>query len=363
FGASGKSERYRRAQAARIPPSPARGQVRGSGEGMGARQSRRRGPEPVRGSARGRTASSLRPGQGDAGGEVSEAAVSRLRQAIGADSVRAGEDIDRRYFGDFFVALEQGRPLAVALPRDTAEVSAVLQVCHAERVPVVAQGGLTGLAGGATPAADWVVLSLERLRGIEEIDPAAATLTAWAGTPLQAIQEAAEEAGFLFALDLGARGSCAIGGNVSTNAGGNRVIRYGMTRELVLGLEVVLADGTVVTALNKLLKNNTGYDLKHLFIGAEGTLGVVTRVVLRLHQQPKILCTAVCAVAGYDQALALLRHARESLAGTLSAFEMMWPDYYELVTRKVEGLKAPIASGHGGYVLLEALGSDQAHDQ
>ena len=294
---------------------------------------------------------------------MNDAVVSGLRQALGADSVRAGSEIDARYLGDWFVSLEHGRPAAVVLPRTTADVAAVMKLCHAEGIPVVPQGGLTGLAGGATPAADWVVLSLERMRGIEEIDPAASTLTAWAGTPLQAVQEAAHEAGFLFPLDLGARGSCAIGGNVGTNAGGNRVIRYGMTRELVLGLEVVLADGTVVSALNKLLKNNTGYDVKHLFIGAEGTLGIVTRVVLRLHPRPKSLCTALCAVASYDDTLALLRHAKESLGGTLSAFEMMWPDFYELVTTKVQGLKAPLAYGYGGYVLIEALGSDQAHDQ
>ncbi|MBL8489655.1 MAG: FAD-binding oxidoreductase, partial [Rhodocyclaceae bacterium] len=180
---------------------------------------------------------------------------------------------------------------------------------------------------------------------------------------LQAVQEAAREAGFLYPLDLGGRGTCRIGGNVGTNAGGNRVIRYGMTRDLVLGLEVVLADGTVITALNKMLKNNAGYDLKQLFIGSEGTLGVVTRVVLRLHPLPRSACTALCAVPDYGRVVALLRHAREGLGGTLSAFEMMWPDFYERITRGVPGCAPPLPYGHGAYLLVEALGADQARDQ
>src|SRR6185295_10928865 len=149
----------------------------------------------------------------------------------------------------------------------------------AARLPVVPQGGMTGLCGGARPEPNWVAISLERMVGIEEIDSASATMTVRAGTPLETVQRAADDAGFFFPLDLGARGSCAIGGNLSTNAGGNRVIRYGMTRDLVLGLEAVLPDGTIVTSLNKMLKNNAGYDLKQLFIGTEGTLGVITRVV------------------------------------------------------------------------------------
>lgn len=291
------------------------------------------------------------------------AVLTALGNAVGEDQVLTGAAIDPRYRGDWYVKLERGAPLALVRPRTTREVAAALRACHAHRVPVVPQGGLTGLAGGATPLDGCVALSLERMTGIEELDPAAATLSVWAGTPLQTVQEAARTAGFLFPLDLGARGSCQIGGNVATNAGGNRVIRYGMMRDLVLGLEVVLADGTVITSLNKMIKNNTGYDLKHLFVGSEGTLGVVTRVVLRLHPEPKSVCTALCAVADYTKAVALLRHAKERLAGMLSAFEMMWPDFYELVTQKVPGLTTPLPYGSGGYVLVEALGAEQAPDQ
>lgn len=288
--------------------------------------------------------------------------IEKLINAVGREHVLSGEGISERYLHDWLTPPGE-RPLAVVRPRTTEEVAAVLRVCNTHGVAVVPQGGLTNLAASAVPVAGGITLSLERMIGVEEIDPAAMTLTACAGTPLQTIQDVAQQAGFLFPLDLGARGSCQIGGNVSTNAGGNRVIRYGMTRELVLGLEAVLADGTVITSLNKMLKNNAGYDLKHLFIGSEGTLGIVTRVVLRLHPLPKSTCTALCAVADYPAVLALLRHAKENLGGTLGAFEMMWPDFYELITRAVPGVSKPLPYGHGAYVLVEALGSDQAHDQ
>ncbi len=289
--------------------------------------------------------------------------LEALKEAVGPDQVQVGSAIDPRYLSDWFVPIERGAPLALVRPGTTRDVSDLLRVCHANRLPVVPQGGLTGLSGGATPLDQSVLLSLERMTGIEELDPAAATMTARAGTPLQTIQEAARAAGFFFPLDLGARGSCQIGGNAATNAGGNRVIRFGMMRELVLGLEAVLADGTVITSLNKMLKNNAGYDLKHLFIGSEGTLGVITRVVLRLHPEPKSVCTALCSVTDYENAVALLRHAKQGMGGALSAFEMMWPDFYELVTRKVPGITPPIRYGYGGYVLIEALGSDQTPDQ
>jgi FAD/FMN-containing dehydrogenase len=289
-------------------------------------------------------------------------ALEVLRKAVGPAEVIDGDAIDPRFLRDWVVPMSAGRPLALVRPKTTAEVSDVVRICHDARIPVVPQGGLTGLAGGATPVDGCVVLSLDRMTGVEDIDEAAATLTALAGTPLQAIQEAARAAGFLFALDLGARGSCQIGGNVATNAGGNRVIRYGMTRDLVLGLEVVLADGTVMSSLNKLIKNNAGFDLRQLFVGSEGTLGIITRVVLRLHAQPRSQCTAFCSVGNYEQVLGLLRHAREWLGGSLSAFEVMWPDFYDLMTGPEGGVPPPLARGAGAYVLVEAFGSDAVRD-
>jgi FAD/FMN-containing dehydrogenase len=225
----------------------------------------------------------------------------------------------------------------------------------------VPQGGLTGLAGGATPRAGDIVLSLERLTGIEEIDPAAATMTVKAGTPLEIAQRAAEDAGFLLALDLGARGSCQIGGNLSTNAGGNRVIRYGMAREQVLGLEVVLADGTVLTSLNKMLKNNAGYDVKQLFIGAEGTLGIITRAVLRLHARPRSQATAFTALPHYQAVVMLLRRAQREL-GDVSAYEAMWGGFYDLIAAHPATRRKPLATGHPLYVLIECGGADPEQD-
>ena len=262
--------------------------------------------------------------------------IEALRTALGAAAVLTGDQIGARartnQRGESFPA-----PIALTRPRTTEEVATILRICHEYGQTIVPQGGMTGLCDGASPQEGDLAMSLERMSGIEEIDSAACTLTALAGTPLQTIQEAAQAAGFLCALDLNSRGSCLIGGNVSTNAGGNRVLRYGMTRDLVLGLEVVLANGTVVRAMNKMIKNNTGYDVKQLFIGSEGTLGIVTRVVLRLHPLPTSSCTALCALADFDHVIALLRHAEQRLGGTLSAFEAMWPDFYQLVTQRFPG--------------------------
>jgi FAD/FMN-containing dehydrogenase len=288
--------------------------------------------------------------------------LSELRSATGDRQCLSGDDIEPRYLADTMHVLSEGRPLAVLRPDSVAQVAAVLRLCNEAGVALVVQGGRTGLAGGATPQAGWVVLSLERLRGIEQIDAAAASMTVWAGTTLQEVQEAAWAAGFFYPVDLGGRGSCQIGGNIGTNAGGNRVIRYGMTRQQVLGLEVVLADGTVLSSLNKMLKNNAGYDLKQLFIGSEGTLGVVTRAVLRLQPQPRSTCTALCALADYAAVMRLLHHLRQSLSGSLSAFEMMWPDFYELISA-LPDRAPPLPWGHGAYVLVEALGAEQRPDQ
>ena len=290
------------------------------------------------------------------------ATLEGLREQLGAAAVLIGADVPDRNGNDWSTQAPQ-RPLAVVRPVDAAGVSAALKACRAACLPVVPQGGLTGLCGGARPEPGWVAISLERLVGVEEIDPDACTMTVRAGTPLEVVQRAAADAGLYFALDLGARGSCTIGGNLSTNAGGNRVIRYGMARELVLGLEWVLPDGTVVTSLNKMLKNNAGYDLKHLFIGSEGTLGIITRIVLRLHSQPGCTLSALCALPDYDSVKRLLGEARRGLGPLLSAFEVMWPDYWQVVTERVR-VRTPLAAGHGHghYVLVEAQGTDAAID-
>ncbi|HBD35189.1 MAG TPA: FAD-binding oxidoreductase, partial [Cupriavidus sp.] len=289
------------------------------------------------------------------------ALLSELAAILDPAGLQTGDAIDTRFRKDWYAPLGNP-PLAVVRPRTTADVAAILAACHRHGQPVVPQGGLTGLASAATPGQGEIVLSLERIRGVEEIDEQAGTMTVWAGTTLQAAQEAARAAGWLLAVDLGARGSCQIGGNIATNAGGNRVIRYGMMRDQVLGLEVVLADGTVLTSLNKMLKNNAGYDLRQVFVGSEGTLGVITRAVLRLAPLPSATQTALCALNSFDDVVRLLRHAQRALSGRVSAFEAMWADYYTLVTTRVPGVRAPLAAGHPFYVLLDLQGSDADAD-
>jgi FAD/FMN-containing dehydrogenase len=277
--------------------------------------------------------------------------LEQLRLALGDGAVVTGADISRRHYSDW-TGHAPACPAALLLPRTTEQVASALRICGNAQQPVVPQGGMTGLAGGAVPRATDIALSLERLRGIEEIDPAAATISVWAGTTLQEIQQAALDAGFIFPLDLGARGSCQIGGNIATNAGGNAVIRYGMTRDLVLGLEVVLADGRVLNLLNKMIKNNCGYDLKQCFIGSEGTLGVITRAVLKLAPQPGETITLLCALPDYASAVSLLRRVQRSV-GTPQAYELMWQDFFRLGVSWLENPTAPMSLDHPLYVLLE----------
>ena len=250
----------------------------------------------------------------------------------------------------------------IVRPTSTEEVAAVMKICHARNQAVVVHGGLTGLVHAADTAADDVVISTERMNRIEELDTLGRTMTLQAGVALQTVHEAAAAAGLMFPVDLGARGSCQIGGNVSTNAGGLRVIRYGMTRDNVLGLEAVLSDGTVVSSLNHMLKNNSGYDLKHLFIGSEGTLGIVTRLVLRLRSDLPARHTALVAFPDFNSVLQFLAYLDGALAGNLSAFEVMWPDFFLYQRDKVGGAASQIGTEHPYYGIVETLGADQQRE-
>ncbi len=283
--------------------------------------------------------------------------IGELRDALGSGTVLSGDDIDARYHLDF-TGKPVPKPRAVVRPKTTEDVSTLLRLCHREGVPVTTQGGMTGLVRGALPNADEIVLSMERMNDIEEVDASGGVAIVQAGTPLQKLQERVEQDGLMFPLDLGARGSCTIGGNISTNAGGNRVIRYGMTRDLILGLEVVTADGTVLKGLRKYIKNNTGIDLKQLFIGSEGILGVVTRAALRVFPAPAERQVALCALPSFEKVMALLKLARKSLGGDLTAFEAMWNAYYRHTVERVKGVVGPLPTHHPFYVLLEASGSD-----
>lgn len=292
---------------------------------------------------------------------VDETLLNRLRGTVGADGFIVGDAISGRYAVDFG-GDNACQPAAVIRPRSSNELSAVMAACHDAHQPVVLQGGMTGLCGGATPQTGEVALSLERMSGIEEIDTESMTMTVLAGTPLQTVQEAAAAAGLLFPLDLGARGSCTIGGNIATNAGGNQVLRFGMMRNLVLGLEAVLADGRVVSSMNRLLKNNAGYDLKQLFIGSEGTLGIVTRAVLRLYPAMPAKTAAIVAVADFASCVALLHALQGRLGGGLSAFEAMWAPYFDCVIDNVTSLRSPLDADYPIYVLVQSEGTDHAAD-
>ena len=248
-----------------------------------------------------------------------------------------------------------GRARAVVLPADTAEVAAVVRACAAAGCPVVPQGGNTGLCGGATPLADGVavVVNLSRLRRIRSVDAANNALCAEAGVPLAAVQAAAQEADRLFPLALASEGSCEVGGVISTNAGGVQVLRYGNTRELVLGLEVVLPDGQIWDGLRALRKDNTGYDLKQLFIGAEGTLGIVTAATLKLFARPRAVVTAWLAVASPVAAVELLGRLRAAVGDRVTAFELISRPSLELVFQHIPGTRDPLAQPSPWYVLLE----------
>ncbi len=254
------------------------------------------------------------------------------------------------------------QPMALMRPDSTGAVSAALKICHDANQPIVPLGGNTGLVGGGSAGPDEIVLSLELMNQIEDLDERARTIVVQGGVPLQAVQEAAESAELMFPLDLGSRGSATIGGNIATNAGGNRVVRYGMTREMVLGLEAVLADGTVISSMNKVIKNNTGYDLKQLFIGSEGTLGIVTRAVLRLRPQSRSCNCALLAVEELDKVITLLGQADSALGGSLSSFEVMWREFYQHVTEGGKRHQLPLPDSYPYYVIIEAMGANQDSD-
>ncbi len=249
-----------------------------------------------------------------------------------------------------------GRALAVAQPESTADVAAVVRWCAEHRVPLVPQGGNTGMVGAATPddSGRALVLSLARMNRIREIDVVNNTATVEAGVVLANLQQAARDAGRLFPLSLAAEGSCTLGGNLSTNAGGVQVLRYGNTRELCLGLEVVTPAGEVWNGLRGLRKDNTGYDLKHLFIGAEGTLGVITAATMKLHPLPAAQVTAFAAVPDPHAALRLLVLAQKRLAASLTAFELISDYCMQLVERHLPGRRRPLAAASPYYVLLES---------
>lgn len=289
---------------------------------------------------------------------TSPALIALLKAALGPEGVSADEAHLHAHAGDWSEA-PKTQPDLVLFPRTSGQVAEILRILDEHGAPVVVQGGMTGLAGGATPRAGEVALSLARMTKIEEVDEVGGTAVVQAGVTLEALQTHLETSGWSFPLDLGARGSCQLGGNAATNAGGNRVIRFGTMRELILGLEVALPNGMVVDMMHRTTKNTTGIDLKHLFIGSEGMLGVITRLVLQLVPASPNSHVALCALPDFDSAARLLKLLRADLPA-LSAFELMWAGYMNAAA-DVSLLPQPFAAQHPMYALLEVLGDDGQH--
>src|SRR6476660_7355027 len=247
----------------------------------------------------------------------------------------------------------RGRSSMLLRPGSVAEVQAILKLANETKTPLGPQGGNTGLVGGQIPFDGELILSLTRLDKIREVDASSNTMTCEAGVVLMKAQEAAAAVDRLFPLSLGAEGSCTIGGNLSTNAGGTGALAYGIARDLMLGVEVVLADGRIMNLLSKLKKNNTGYDLRHIFVGAEGTLGIITAAVVKLFPRPRAVETAFIAVPSPAAAVKLLNLAQARVGGTVTSFELIIRDVVEFAIKHAHGVRDPLTKRHPWYVLME----------
>tara|TARA_Y100001970_G_scaffold294373_1_gene452161 strand:+ start:66992 stop:68407 length:1416 start_codon:yes stop_codon:yes gene_type:complete len=279
--------------------------------------------------------------------------VTKLKKSIGESALYLEPDNEDlgAYTNDWTKKFSGYTPL-VLRPRTVSEVSKMVSLCNDLGVHLVPQGGNTGVVGGSTPRSGEVILSLSRLNNLGDYDPASATIVVEAGTVLTSVQEFSANKGMEFPIDLGARGQCQIGGMLATNAGGNRVLRYGMMREQVRGLEIVLADGTILSNLNRLRKDNSGIDLKQIFVGSEGILGVITRAVLQLSPAPEARRTALFAIKDRDMLPSILAAIRESLPG-LSSLEVILQDVIELVIEKVECPDFPLPRHYPAYIIVE----------
>ena len=286
--------------------------------------------------------------------------VSELKAIVGDADVLTGKDASERT-----TPWETHQPCearAIVRPQSTQQVADIMKTCFARGQSVVPYGGLTNLVQGCATTPDDIALSFEKMNAIEDIDTTAHTMTVQAGVTMQAAQEAADEQDLFFPVDIGARGTCMLGGNVSSNAGGTKVIRYGMMRDSVLGLEAVLADGTVVSSMNRFIKNNSGFDLKHLFIGTEGVLGLVTRIIFRLSVKPQTHNVALVACNEYGQIVAVLNKAKALLGSSLCGFEVMWQDFFDTVTLPVGKLRSPFAERFPLYAIVESMGTRPGTD-
>lgn len=281
--------------------------------------------------------------------------VTLLEREFDADSIVHGDALSSRNSG---YCEENHSAGILLLPQSTADVVRICEIATKEGLSIVPHGGLTGLVEGTASETGQLCVSFERMNKIIQVDPDQGIVVAESGVVLQNLFEATEPYGLMPGVDIPSRGTCMLGGLVSTNAGGVRVIRYGMMRENILGLEAVLANGQIIDATNMLMKNNAGYDLKQLFIGSEGTLGLVTKIVLRLHPIPPATATALVASDNLPSLMALLRRARTELDSGLLSFEVMWPEYVELTTSQPGFGPSPIVTSHGIFAIVEVAGKN-----
>ena len=284
-----------------------------------------------------------------------------LDSLLGAEKIIYGKDLDQKYHHVWKMD-EPLKAMAMVTPKNTNEVSEIMKICFKNNQEVIIHGGLTNLVGGTESKRDQLVISLEKMNEIEEIDQKSRTVTVQSGVILENLINTVSEKDLLLPLNFGAKGSAHIGGAISTNAGGLRVLKYGMVRQMILGLEVVLPDGRIVSSLKKIIKDNSGYDLKQFFIGSEGTLGIVTKAVLKLIEAPSTRHSAILGVNDYESVIDLLKTLEKGLGGTLSAFELMWGNTYRTMIEKSTSLISPIDQNYDYYVFVETLGSNKNQD-
>ncbi|RPG61105.1 MAG: FAD-binding oxidoreductase [Flavobacteriaceae bacterium TMED206] len=287
--------------------------------------------------------------------------VEILKKIVGEDSVLSnGKEKSR--FDHIWKTDIPTNAKAVVFPKDTGELSSIMKVCFENNQKVLVQGGLTNLVGSTKTFKDEIIISLDRMNKIEEIDEKSRTITLQSGVIVEDAINAANGKDLLLPLNFGAKGSAQIGGVVSTNAGGLRVLKYGMTRGLVLGLEAVLSNGEVISSMKKVIKDNSGYDLKQLFIGSEGTLGIVTKVIFKLEEKPESRCSALVALNNYDNVVNLLKFMEKGLSGTLTGFELMWNETYKTMLDSSENYSPLLPGTYPFYVFVESLGSNLNRD-
>ncbi len=291
---------------------------------------------------------------------MSKDIVSIMTEIVGPADVLTGSAATERV--SVWETHQPCHAKAIVRPSTTAQVAAIMKACHENDQSIVPYGGLTNLVQGCKTTPDDIALSFEKMNVIEEIDTIAHTMTVQAGVTMQTAQEKADAENLFFPVDIGARDTCMLGGNVSSNAGGTKVIRYGMMRDSVLGLEAVLADGTILSSMNRYIKNNSGFDLKHLFIGTEGVLGLITRIVVRLSVKPQTHNVALVACDDYEKVVAVLNKAKELLGSSLCGFEVMWDSFYSKVTQPVGKLPSPLQEEYPYYAIIEAMGNQPGAD-